>query len=122
MPVFLDSHHGSELPSDGIREFLRRARNATRDAFDVRPIDLYCGDNGRVFCLMMAPDESAVRQHHAEQGVICRRVRRVQVVRSTTDELTDEDRAIVRQMIVAEQGLAGPGLCETREERLRQVG
>jgi hypothetical protein len=47
MPIYLDTHHGSELTPDWIRGFLRDARGAVRDRFGVRPLELYCGDDGR---------------------------------------------------------------------------
>jgi Protein of unknown function (DUF4242) len=102
MPIFLDTHHGSELASDGIRQFLRNARAGTPDEFGVRPLDLYCGDDGRLFCVVAAPDEPSVRQQHAAQGVMCRRVRRVESSRPTADELGEEEKTLVRHMIAAE--------------------
>jgi hypothetical protein len=102
MPIFLDTHHGSELATDRIRDFLRAARSAARDPFGVRPLDLYCGDDGRVFYVVAAPDEASVRQQHAAQGVVCRRVRRVESTRQTAEELGDEEKTVVRHMIAAE--------------------
>src|SRR5438874_4563863 len=103
MPLFLDTHHGSELNAVELRQFLRSARAAIRDEFGVRPLDLYCGDDGRVFYVVAAPDESTVRQSHAAAGAVCPRMRRVQSLDATSDELGDEEKAIVRNMIVAEQ-------------------
>ncbi len=103
MPIFLDTHHGSELAPDRIREFLRNARSTVRDRFGVRPLDLYCGDDGRVFCVVAAPDEATVRQQHAAEGVICRRVRRVESSRPTADEFGEEEKTTVRQMISGER-------------------
>jgi hypothetical protein len=123
MPIFVDSHHGSELPLDSIRDFLRQARVALSDAFGVRPLDLYCGDDGRVFYVLAAPDEAAVRQRHADQGVVCRRVRQVLATRPTTNELSEELRALVRRMIVAEQTwAASPWDPDAEDEWLIQVG
>jgi asparagine synthetase B (glutamine-hydrolysing) len=102
MPIFLDTHHGSELAPDRIREFLRNARNAVRDRFGVRPLDLYCGDDGRVFYVVAAPDEATVRQQHAAEGVVCRRVRRVESSHPMADELGEEEKTTVRHMIAAE--------------------
>jgi hypothetical protein len=101
MPIFLDTHHGSELAPDGIRHFLRNARTATRDRFGVRPLDLYCGDDGRVFRVVSAPDEASVRQQHAAEGVVCRRVRRV-ASSVSTETLGEEEKTLVRHMIAAE--------------------
>jgi hypothetical protein len=123
MPIFLDSHQGSELPLDGVRAFLRAARSSAADEFGVRPLDLYCGDDGRVFFVVSAPDEAAVRRQHTHQGVVCRRVRRVQSIVTGGDELGDDQKAIVRSMIVAEQTVS-PGVSNLTpgDERLRQVG
>ena len=91
MPIFLDSHRGSDLPLESIRDFLRAARGGKLDRFGVRPLDLYCGDDGRVFYVVAAPDEAAIRQSHAAEGVVCPRVRRVQSLRGTSDDdLGDE--------------------------------
>jgi hypothetical protein len=100
MPIFLDTHHGSELATDAIRDFLRAARTATRDGFGVRPLDLYCGEDGRVFCVVAAPDEACVRQQHAANGVVCRRVR--QVESSGSEQLGEEEKTVIRHMIAAE--------------------
>jgi hypothetical protein len=102
MPIFLDTHHGSELAPDHIRDFLRNARSSARDRFGVRALDLYCGEDGRVFYVVAAVDEAAVRQQHAGQGVVCRRVRRVESSRPTGEELGEEERTTVRHMIAAE--------------------
>ena len=123
MPIFLDSHQGSEVPLDGVRAFLRAARSPTTDEFGVRPLDVYCGDDGRVFYVVAAPDEAAVRRHHAHQGVVCRRVRRVQSIKAGSDELGLDEKAVVRSMIMAEQS-APPSVSSLTadDEWLRQVG
>jgi hypothetical protein len=108
MPIFLDSHDGQELPLEDIRGFLRGARSGHMDGFGVTPLDLYCGDDGRVFYVISAPDEAGVRQRHAAQGVICRRVRRVQALGGTPVDLSAEEKAVVRQMISAEQAVTPP--------------
>jgi hypothetical protein len=102
MPIFLDTHHGSELAAEDIRQFLLAARNGSRDAFGVRPLDLYCGDDARVFRVVAAPDEASVRAQHAAEGVVCRRVRRVESSRPGADELGQEEKTTVRHMILAE--------------------
>jgi hypothetical protein len=102
MPLFLDTHHGSELAPERIREFLRQARAAARDRFGVRPVELYCGDDGRVFCVLAAPDEASVRQHHAAEGIVCRRIRRVESAEPAPEELGEAEKTLVRHMIAAE--------------------
>lgn len=109
MPIYLDTHHGSELEAEGIRQFLRNARSATSDRYGVRPLDLYCGEDGRVFYVVAAPDEVSVRQQHAAQGIVCRRVRRVagsahvhDGAPAAAEELGDAEKMLVRHMIAAE--------------------
>jgi hypothetical protein len=102
MPIFLDTHHGSEITSDEIRQFLLYARSGTQDEFGVRPLDVYCGEDGRVFYVVASPDEDSVRRRHAARDVICRRVRQVETPSSAADELGDEEKTTVRHMIAAE--------------------
>jgi hypothetical protein len=102
MPIFLDTHHGSELVPDRIRDFLRAARLASADGWGVRSLELYCGEDGRVFFVVAAPDEASVRERHAAQGVRCRRVRRVQSTPTGQQGLGDEEKVVVRHMIAAE--------------------
>ena len=104
MPIFLDIHPRSELPLDGVREFLQAARAGKRSSFGVRPLDLYCGDDGRVFYVVEAPDEASVRHHHAAHGAACQRVRVVpSVPRAGRHGLNDEQRAVIRGTIAAER-------------------
>ncbi len=109
MAIFLDAHLGSELPIEAIRAFLRGARTQTSDAFGVTPLDLYCAEEGRVFCVVSAPDEAAIRQGHAAQGVICRSVRRLDGRADTSNQLTPDDKVLVREMIGAEPAWTEPG-------------
>ena len=103
MPIFLDTHHGSEMAPERIRDFLRDARAATRDSFGVRPLELYCGDDGRLFFVVAAPDEACIRQQHAALGVICRRVRLVESAQpAACEELGEAEKTQVRHMIAAE--------------------
>ena len=55
MPIFLDAHRGSELSLESVRAFLHAARGTVTDAFGVRPLDLYCADDGWVFYVVAAP-------------------------------------------------------------------
>ena len=106
MPIFLDSHRGAELPMSAVRMFLRAARLGITDDLGVRPLDLYCGDDGRVFYVLSAPDEATVRQRHAAEGVVCRRVRRVPSFGSGGTELSVQERVVVRDMIALEHASA----------------
>ncbi len=122
MPIFLDAHHGTELPLDVVRAFLRAARSGATDDFGVTALDLYCGDDGRVFCVMSAPTEAAIRERHAAHGVICRRVRRVPSSAAAAQDLSAEEKAVVRQMIVDEPEWSSLRGSESSGGWLRQVG
>jgi Protein of unknown function (DUF4242) len=43
----------------------------------VRQLELYHNADGNVYCLLEAPDEEAVRNHHAALGVPCAAVHQV---------------------------------------------
>src|SRR5438105_3069166 len=88
MPIFLDSHLGGTLPIDSVRQFLRHARSGTCDPSGVSPLELYCGDDGRIYFLMAAPDEAAVLRHYASQGIVGGQLRRLQLFGSHGDKLT----------------------------------
>ena len=109
MPIFLDSHHALELPIESIRQFLPGSRSVQASAQSpttdsgVIPLDIYCGDNGRVVCVLAAPDEGAIRRHHAGQGISCRRIQRVPSSPGASG-LTAPDVARVRHMIASDRG------------------
>ena len=109
MPIFLDSHHALELPPDSIRQFLPSALTALPSARvqnndgGVVPLDIYCGDDGRVVCVLAAPDEGAIRKHHAAEGIVCRRIQCVQSSAGASG-LTAADVVRVREMIAADRG------------------
>ena len=71
MGLFMDFHEHLPLPSDVIAQITDDARNARADQFGVRQVELYHNADGQVYCLLEAPDEEAVRKHHAALGVDC---------------------------------------------------
>jgi hypothetical protein len=60
-----------KLPEDAIAQIADDARNGRSDQFGVRQVELYHNADGQVYCLLDAPDEQAVRDHHAALGVPC---------------------------------------------------
>jgi hypothetical protein len=102
MPIFLDAHHALELPVTSIRQFLPSARAASGDGGTVVPLDIYCGDGGRVVCVLSAPDEASVRKYHAGEGVVCRRIQRVESSAGAMG-LTVADLVRVRQIIASDR-------------------
>lgn len=71
MPRFMDYHPDLKLPEEAIEHIADDARNARSDQFGVRQIELFHNAEGQVYCLLEAPDEQAVRAHHAALGVPC---------------------------------------------------
>ena len=71
MPTFMDFHEDLRLPPEAVEDIGRGARAGETDQFGVRQIELYHNDEGKVYCLLDAPDEDAVRKHHEALGVPC---------------------------------------------------
>jgi hypothetical protein len=71
MPTFMDYHDDLKLPEDVIKEIGKGASNGETDEFGVRQVELYHNADGKVYCLLDAPDEDAVRKHHAALDVAC---------------------------------------------------
>jgi hypothetical protein len=105
MAIFLDSHRGTDVPSDTIRDFMRAATRGTPDQFGVRPLDLYCGDDGDVHYVVAAPDETAIRQSHAAHGADCSRIRHIASPQGPRVNFGDREKALVRRLILAQQGV-----------------
>jgi len=71
MPQFMDYHDDLKLPASAIEQIAQGARDGDTDEFGVRQIELYHNADGKVYCLLEAPSEEAVRQHHAALDVPC---------------------------------------------------
>jgi hypothetical protein len=69
MPQFMDFHTDLKLPQEAIDDIAKGAEAGTADEFGVRQLELYHNANGKVYCLLEAPNEQAVRDHHAALGV-----------------------------------------------------
>jgi hypothetical protein len=78
VPRFMDFHEDLKLPPEAIAQIADDTRDEKADQFGVRQIELYHNDEGRVYCLLDAPDEQAVRDHHAALGVPCGDVHQVE--------------------------------------------
>ena len=77
MPTFMDYHDDLKLPQEAIESIGQGAKNGDKDEFGVRQIELYHNADGKVYCLLEAPDEDAVRKHHAALDVPCGDVHKV---------------------------------------------
>ena len=71
MPTFMDFHDDLKLPQEAIDSIGQGAKNGDKDEFGVRQIELYHNADGKVYCLLEAPDEESVRKHHAALDVPC---------------------------------------------------
>jgi hypothetical protein len=73
----MDYHDDLKLPQQAIEEIGRGSREGEKDRFGVRQIELFHNPDGKVYCLLEAPDEEAVRKHHAALDVPCGDVHQV---------------------------------------------
>jgi hypothetical protein len=74
----MDFHEDLKLPDEVIAMIADDARHARADEYGVRQVELYHNPDGQVYCLLDAPDEDAVRKHHAALGADCGQVHRVE--------------------------------------------
>ena len=77
MPQFMDFHEDLKLPSEAIQQITQDTKEGKIDEFGVRQIELFHSSEGKVYCLLEAPDAEAVRSHHAALGVPCGEVHEV---------------------------------------------
>ena len=71
MPKFMDYHDHLQLPIEAIQQITQDTKAAKEDEFGVRQLELFYNPEGKVYCLLEAPDADAVRSHHAAIGVPC---------------------------------------------------
>jgi hypothetical protein len=78
MPQFMDYHDDLKLPAEAIAQIKGDTEAGRSDQFGVRQVELFHNADGKVYCLLEAPDAEAVRAHHAALGVDCGEVHQVQ--------------------------------------------
>jgi hypothetical protein len=71
MPRFMDFHDDLKLPPEAIEQITRDTKEGQSDQFGVRQVELFHNPDGKVYCLLEAPDADAVRHHHEALGVPC---------------------------------------------------
>jgi hypothetical protein len=71
MPKFMDYHDDLKLPAEAIEQITQETKDAKADEFGVRQVELFHNSEGKVYCLLEAPDAEAVRSHHAALGLAC---------------------------------------------------
>ena len=77
MPQFMDFHDDLKLPEQAIQQITKDAKEQNSDEFGVRQVELFHNPDGKVYCLLEAPDADAVRKHHEALGVPCGEVHEV---------------------------------------------
>ncbi len=77
MPHFMDYHDDLILPDEAIQQITNETKEHKSDEFGVRQLELFHNAEGKVYCLLEAPDAQAVRSHHAALGVPCGEVHEV---------------------------------------------
>jgi hypothetical protein len=77
MPQFMDFHDDLKLPDQAIQQITQETKDQKADEFGVRQVELFHNPEGKVYCLLEAPDADAVRKHHEALGVPCGEVHQV---------------------------------------------
>lgn len=81
MPTFTDWHMASELDDNRRRELQERVRSREPDEHGVvDPGIIFDRDADRMYCILDAPDEDAVRRHHQDVGVPLETVHRADTI------------------------------------------
>jgi hypothetical protein len=73
----MDFHEDVKLPAEAIQQITQETKDKKTDEFGVRQIELFHNPEGKVYCLLEAPDAEAVRSHHAALGLPCGEVHQV---------------------------------------------
>jgi hypothetical protein len=71
MAQFMDFHDDLKLPDQAIQQITQDTKDKRADEFGVRQVELFHNTDGKVYCLLEAPDAEAVRKHHEALGVPC---------------------------------------------------
>jgi hypothetical protein len=67
----MDYHDHLLLPDEAIAQITQDTKDNKADEFGVRQVELFHNPDGKVYCLLEAPDADAVRSHHEALGVPC---------------------------------------------------
>ena len=79
MPKYLDTHEMGTFSEEALREL----QNAPVDEFGVTHHDIiFSGEHDKIWCVLDAPDEEAVRKHHEKAGIDLEWVTRVKSARN----------------------------------------
>jgi hypothetical protein len=73
----MDFHDNLKLPDEAVQQITQETKDHKTDEFGVRQLELFHNADGKVYCLLEAPDAEAVRSHHSALGVPCGEVHEV---------------------------------------------
>ena len=59
----------SSCPTEAIAQIAQDTKDGKCDEYGVRQVELFHNPDGKVYCLLEAPDTDAVRRHHEALGV-----------------------------------------------------
>jgi hypothetical protein len=99
MPIYVDYHPSAELSVTDIKTFLQAAQRGAADEHGVYPVELFCGDEGHVFCVHVASNEAAVLRRHRTLGLPCREVHQVTALPRGELPRDEDDKAILQQVV-----------------------
>jgi hypothetical protein len=74
----MDFHDDLKLPDEAVQQITKETKEHKVDKFGVRQVELFHNPDGKVYCLLDAPDAEAVRRHHEALGLSCGDVHEVQ--------------------------------------------
>ena len=64
MPKFMDFHPNMSISPERIEQLRHETLEGRVDQYGVRQVELFHSAEGAIYCLLEAPDETAVRKHH----------------------------------------------------------
>ena len=97
MAVFIDSHVYANVPRDAFLRALESAERKMPNALGARALDLLFA-SPLLWCVIDAPDESAVIQLHADVGLTPSRLIRVEGLEGESP-LSEHDRELILSAI-----------------------
>jgi hypothetical protein len=80
MPTYVDRHVLADVPRATQQQMHREAAYRAVDRYGAQPMAHWVTD-GVIYCIIRAPDEQALRKHHADHGLACNDVHRIASLR-----------------------------------------
>jgi hypothetical protein len=112
MPTFIDRHQMAAVPRATQQQLYSEAVHGLVDASGTKPLANWIED-GIIYCILVAPADDAVCQHHAARGLDCDDVHLMTELREMRRP-SREDQAVVRAAIDALWHPDGPTVTPLR--------